>query len=181
MAYKKHEIVPFTGAGKAIVHRGNKCYVYKAVIKNGKRDGAYEQWTCNGKLLLKTSYKNNKEVGKHESWDDSGLKLSEIIFDNNGKEVNGWRKNFYDGVLLTNIKWVDGKKNGLEKFNQQYKCKQGIDEIGYAKFKDGEYIGCAKKINIDEDKIEEDKCVELEKKFEAVLSIDHEANIVCFK
>lgn len=173
IAYEKFSNTPFSGRGLITDKNDYHCYVYKVDFLNGIPHGNFERWTCKGALLEKQNFLKGILNGRYTSWDEStGAVVSEKNYVN-GQIISGWVLNMYEGAILSNLKWIDGKKNGIEKYNEDYPCDKA-GELKYSKFSDGKFIGCAKKTNLNED-----QCSKKIDKYLAVHMFDENFKYIC--
>ena len=144
IAYEKFKTTPYTGIGKFYgLKDTDDCYIVLGKYKNGKADGAYERWSCDGKLLEKGNAVNNELNGLTERWNKQGRKIAHIFYRNN-KPWSGWEKEIYVDIETIDIKaqydilYKNGKKTGYQMFGN-HKC---YEKHLYEYYKDGKYLGC---------------------------------------
>jgi len=67
-------------------------------VVNGKKEGKFESYYPNGKLLMSGYLKNNRNEGEWKYYFDNGIVESEGIFEND-KPVGKWKWYYPDGTL----------------------------------------------------------------------------------
>ena len=73
--YTTDEIGLIQGEYVAYYPEGKSGGIYKRLfLKDGKRDGSYEEWWENGRQKMKCAYKNKDKDGLYEEWYESGQK-----------------------------------------------------------------------------------------------------------
>jgi antitoxin component YwqK of YwqJK toxin-antitoxin module len=174
LAYKKFSNTPFSGRG-IIKEDNHDSRIYKVDFLDGIPNGNFEKWSSSGALLEKKNFSKGVLSGKCIEWDETtGEIVSEKTYLNN-EIVSGWSLYNYKGEMLSNLVWVDGKKNGIEKYNDNYPCdKDG--KLKYSKFSDGKFIGCAKKTNLTKE-----ECQKKIDKHLAANTFDEDYNYICIE
>jgi antitoxin component YwqK of YwqJK toxin-antitoxin module len=104
----------------------------------GELSGDWIRWYQNGQVQEKGNYTRHMKTGKWQYWDDKGSLISEMnfkIITENNKDISakhGTEKRWKDGVLVSEVEYVDGKKEGKQK---QYYANGQLASVMY--FNDG--------------------------------------------
>jgi antitoxin component YwqK of YwqJK toxin-antitoxin module len=90
----------------------------KGRIKNGKRVGNWYEWFENGVLKSRSNYK--KYSSNFFVWSDKGVMLTELSYKFDFSKYNSvfdGKQRYYDstGILVHDVEYELGKKNGFEK------------------------------------------------------------------
>jgi antitoxin component YwqK of YwqJK toxin-antitoxin module len=88
---------------------------------NGKKEGKYKNWWCNGQLFIISYYKNGFLDGEYKVWNKDGGKLWINSYYKNGKVV-GEHKTFYKNGNLCRLHNLKNGKIfgiGLDFFNMK--------------------------------------------------------------
>ena len=109
---------------------------YECQYRNGKKHGLKREWYENGQLREQHEYEDGINLTRTE-WHDNGnmkdlykenkrtrwYKNSNLKEESSGTDKFCWA---LSGDLITEEKWIDGKKDGLSKsyFICSYKCKR---------------------------------------------------------
>lgn len=124
--YKKFSDQPFTGKGKVIIRKKERCHIYVADVNNGQPDGLIELWTCGGNLIEKKTMVNGKIVGRVQMWDEKTWKKTvDKTYDKNGNVKSGWEKHSAGGLMLMDLTWENGKKTGYSTLSGGESCPYG--------------------------------------------------------
>ena len=117
-----HAEIPFTGKipGDELGRSGTVLYNPETgakervtgLHKGNKRNGQYEEWDDNGKLLERSSWKDGKLDGLYEEWDDNGRPRIRSNYKDGNR--NGLHETWFDnGQLRERSSWKDNNRNGL--------------------------------------------------------------------
>ena len=100
--YKKFSEVPFTGKVTGL---------YKGLIKNGKKEGAWISYYSNGQLESKGNYKNGEFEGEWIRYHENGDLSLKSNYEN-GKKEGAWISYYSNGQLESKGNYENGKREG---------------------------------------------------------------------
>jgi antitoxin component YwqK of YwqJK toxin-antitoxin module len=96
----------------AYIYNDNSELVSKGVIDDdGKREGPWEEYYGNGKILSKGIYKNNQRTGSWDFFYENGKKEQTGEFQN-GKYIGEWKWYYTDGNLWKEEEYLSGLRDG---------------------------------------------------------------------
>lgn len=108
--YKPGTKEPFTGTWKGSTD--SMKIIFDVV--NGKKEGKFESYYPNGKMLMSGNMKNNRNVGEWKYFYANGNLESEGIFEND-KPIGKWSWYYPDGTLRQTGYYASGKRDSIWK------------------------------------------------------------------
>lgn len=108
--YKPGTKEPFTGTWKGELD--SMKIVFDVV--HGKKEGKFESYYPNGKLLMSGTMKNNRNVGEWKYFYNNGRLESSGIFDND-KPSGKWVWYYPDGTLKQSGFYIAGQRDSIWK------------------------------------------------------------------
>ncbi|MCX5743370.1 MAG: hypothetical protein NT062_12830 [Proteobacteria bacterium] len=98
------------GTGTMLTYYGNRKVATREHVFKGTRDGAYQELTVRGKVILEGHYASDVRHGAWKEWTLDGVPLVESSY-RRGK-LDGTVRKFVDGKLSTESTYKDGKATG---------------------------------------------------------------------
>jgi uncharacterized protein len=98
------------GTGAMTTFHGNKKPSSRQKLFKGVENGAYQEWTYRGKLVVEGSYSGGQKNGAWKEWTPDGVLLLEQGW-KRGK-LDGAVKKYLDGKLSVQSTYADGKAEG---------------------------------------------------------------------
>jgi antitoxin component YwqK of YwqJK toxin-antitoxin module len=108
--YKPGTKEPFTGTWQG--NMDSMKIVFDVV--NGKKEGKFESYYPNGKVLMSGNMKNNRNVGEWKYFYDNGNLESAGIFEND-KPEGKWAWYYPDGTLRQTGYFIAGRRDSIWK------------------------------------------------------------------
>lgn len=102
-------------------HKASKVVMATENYSKGKLEGMRNVFYPNGKIAEEILYKNDQKNGPYKRYTESGIIIEETNYKNNEYDGLAIFRNPDDGTIVSQGKFVNGKKAGIWKFFEKGK------------------------------------------------------------